>query len=301
MLKNKQNILALKIDVDTLQGYLEGVSAMRKVLKDCGVKASFYFSMGPDNSGKAIFRIFRSGFIKKMLRTKAPSTYGLKTMMYGTFLPAPNIVKGNEKILKDTFEEGFECGLHAWDHVKWQDKLPCLSQDEIRRDLQKACDLFEQICGQSPRAFAAPGWQLTEDAMTVLDEFNFDYCSNVRGKSPHYPLLGKKQFKTLEIPSTLPTMDEIFGANGIEDYNVAAFYLTQLEEGLNVLTVHAEMEGRGKIKQFEAIIKGALERDYKISDMREARALIADAPSCEIYGGYLEGRAGKVAVQKQED
>ncbi len=298
MLKNKQNILAVKIDVDTLQGYLEGVSAMRNVLNACGVKASFYFSMGPDNSGKAIFRIFRKGFITKMLRTKATSTYGLKTMMYGTLLPAPDIVKGNENILRDTFEQGFECGLHAWDHVKWQDKLPVLSQEEIRSDLQKACALFEQICGRRPQAFAAPGWQLTQNALSVLDEFNFNYCSNVRGKSPHYPALGAREFKTLEIPSTLPTMDEVFGANGINDDNVAAYYLEQLKEGLNVITVHAEMEGRGKLKQFEAIIKGALEKGYKIAPMQEVRALISEAPVCEIYGGYLEGRAGKVAVQR---
>ena len=67
--------LAVKIDVDTLKGYLEGVPRLLDILGKRGVRASIFFSMGPDNSGKAIRRIFRKGFLAKMLRTSAPSTY----------------------------------------------------------------------------------------------------------------------------------------------------------------------------------------------------------------------------------
>ena len=87
--------IAIKIDVDTKRGYDEGVPRMLDVFKQENIKATFFFSMGTDNSGKAIRRIFRKGFLTKMLRTKAPSTYGFKTMMYGTLLPAPHIVEPN--------------------------------------------------------------------------------------------------------------------------------------------------------------------------------------------------------------
>ncbi len=298
MSENTKNILAVKVDVDTLEGYLKGVPAMVEVLNKLGLKASFYFSFGPDNSGKAIFRIFRKGFISKMFRTKAPSTYGLKTMMYGTLLPAPMIVKDHPQVFIDTFKAGHECGVHAWDHVKWQDKLPKLSYEEIRADLLKAVELFEKLSGQKPRAFAAPGWQITANALAALDSFNFDYVSNGReGKYPFYPAFEGKKFKTLEIASTLPTMDEILGLDGVNDDTVVDFYLNSLKPGLNVITVHGEMEGRSKIKQFEAILRGALKRGYTVCPMRDV-AQNAEGKDGEIVMGYLKGRAGKVAIQK---
>ena len=70
--------LAVKVDIDSLRGYREGVPKMLDLFKKHGIKASIFFSFGPDNSGKAIRRIFRKGFISKMMRTKAPSTYGIK-------------------------------------------------------------------------------------------------------------------------------------------------------------------------------------------------------------------------------
>ncbi|MDR1684194.1 MAG: 4-deoxy-4-formamido-L-arabinose-phosphoundecaprenol deformylase [Elusimicrobiota bacterium] len=291
------NILALKVDVDTLKGYLEGAPRMAGALDKYKVKASFYFSMGPDNSGKAVFRVFRKGFIKKMLRTNAPGTYGLKTMMYGTLLPAPLIAGPRPQIIKDIFAAGHECALHAWDHVKWQDKLQRLSASQITADLQKAAGLFEDILGRRPRAFAAPGWQLTANALQALDGFNFDYLSNTRGRAPFMPCFEGRKFKTLEIPSTLPTMDEIFGQAGIDESTVAAHYLSLLKPGLNVHTVHAEMEGGAKIKQFEQIIKGALDKGYEIKPLAEAAKGLKDVKDGQIKLGYLTGRAGKVAVQ----
>ena len=299
MSENTKNILAVKVDVDTLEGYLKGVPAMVEVLNKLGLKASFYFSFGPDNSGKAIFRIFRKGFISKMFRTKAPSTYGLKTMMYGTLLPAPLIVKDHPKVFIDTFKAGHECGVHAWDHVKWQDKLPKLSYTEIRSDLLKAVELFEKLSGQRPLAFAAPGWQITVNALAALDSFKFDYVSNGReGKDPFYPTFEGQSFKTLEISSTMPTMDEVLGLDGINDDTVTDFYLNSLKPGLNVITVHGEMEGRSKIKQFEAILRGALERGYTVCPMKDVAQNYKDAKDGELTMGYLKGRAGKVAIQK---
>ena len=90
---NAVKILGLKVDVDTLRGYREGVPNLLGLLEELSVKASFFFSMGPDNSGKALVRVFRPGFLEKMRRTSAVSTYGWRTLLYGTLLPAPLIVE----------------------------------------------------------------------------------------------------------------------------------------------------------------------------------------------------------------
>ena len=47
----------------------------------------------------------------------------------------------------------------------------------------------------------------------------------------------------MQIPTTLPTADEILGVSGITPANIHDFYCNNLHEGLNVLTIHAEMEG----------------------------------------------------------
>ena len=84
--------LGLKVDVDTLSGLTEGIPALLKVFAAREIRASFFVALGPDNSGRAIFRVFRQrGFLEKMLRTRAPSVYGFPTMLYGTVLPAPSI------------------------------------------------------------------------------------------------------------------------------------------------------------------------------------------------------------------
>jgi len=118
-----ETVLVLKTDVDTMKGYREGVPRLLEIFRARKIKASFFFSFGPDNSGKAIRRIFRKGFLEKMLRTKAPSTYGISTLFYGTLLPAPLIVQPAPGIFIRAVDEGHDCGIHCWDHVKWQDRL----------------------------------------------------------------------------------------------------------------------------------------------------------------------------------
>ena len=136
--------LAIKVDIDTLRGYREGMPRMLDLFKKHGLCASIFFSFGPDNSGKAIRRIFRKGFISKMLRTKAPSTYGLKTLMYGTILPAPLIVPAAPEVFVRAVREGHDCGVHAWDHVLVQDELNKLTKDEFKGLYLKAAEMFEK-------------------------------------------------------------------------------------------------------------------------------------------------------------
>ncbi len=202
--------LAIKVDVDTLRGYLEGVPRMLALFKRQGIRASIFFSFGPDNSGKAIRRIFRPGFISKMMRTKAPSTYGLKTLMYGTLLPAPLIVPADPAIVRRALEGGHEVGVHAWDHVYVQDCLERISKEEYLSLYRKAEALYKDICGHAPTEIAAPGWQLSHAVLEAEQELGLAYASDVRGYSPFMPVFEGVEYGVPQIPTTLPTMDEIY-------------------------------------------------------------------------------------------
>ena len=89
MLENAH--IGLKVDVDTLRGTREGVPRLAALLKKLKLDATFYFSVGPDHTGRALRRVFRKGFAQKVARTSVLKHYGLKTLLYGVLLPGPDI------------------------------------------------------------------------------------------------------------------------------------------------------------------------------------------------------------------
>ncbi|WP_196593870.1 4-deoxy-4-formamido-L-arabinose-phosphoundecaprenol deformylase [Pectinatus sottacetonis] len=288
--------IAIKIDVDTKRGYEQGVPNMLNIFQKYNIHASFFFSMGPDNSGKAIRRIFRKGFLSKMLRTKAPATYGLKTMLYGTLLPAPYIVEPNPAPLLRALEDGHDCGIHCWDHVYWQDKLPHLSEDKIRQHLTMACSLFEKTAHQKPHFCGAPGWQVTPASLKVQQEFGFDFCSDVRGYYPFYPVMNGQDFSPIQIPGTLLTMDEVLGIMGVTDENIVDYWLKNCDKLWNVFTIHAEMEGLSKLSILEEFIVKAKQQNFEFVLLKEGKK-VPNIKKCRVYTGTLPGRAGTVARQ----
>ena len=290
--------LAIKVDVDTLRGYREGMPRLLDFFKRHSLHASMFFSFGPDNSGKAIRRIFRKGFISKMIRTRAPSTYGLRTMMYGTLLPAPLIVPSDPEIFIRAAEEGHDCGVHAWDHVYVQDELPNISKDEFRSLFEKAAGLFEELSGTRPRSYAAPGWQVSPISLEVQQELDLDYCSDARGNCPFIPIFNGREYSAVQIPTTLPTMDEIYGLPGINDKTLPSFWIDGMDKEWNVLTVHAEMEGLSKLDVFDNFIALAKQRNTEFFTLRDYFKASAPLP-CRVKIDTITGRAGTLAVQEE--
>jgi peptidoglycan/xylan/chitin deacetylase (PgdA/CDA1 family) len=292
-------VVALKVDVDTFAGTRDGVPRLMEILEAAGIRATFYFSMGPDNSGKAIRRVFtRKGFLKKMLRTGAPSAYGLKTMLYGTLLPAPQIAASLPDVLRQTEGRGHETGVHCWDHVYWHDYLPRLSRDKVAAELKKAADLFRKIIGHAPTTTAAPGWTVSATSLELQDAMGLSFSSDGRGYAPFYPVFSGKRYNTLQIPSTWPTLDEILGANGLDGSTVNDFYLSLLKPGLNVHTIHAEMEGGIMADSFIDLLQRLKAAGVRFVTLGEAAAAYRDsAPDAPLTMGELPGRAGLVAIQ----
>jgi peptidoglycan/xylan/chitin deacetylase (PgdA/CDA1 family) len=291
--------IALKVDVDTFVGTRDGVPNLLAIMERFDIKATFYFSMGPDNSGKAIRRIItRKGFLRKMLRTRAPAMYGLRTMLYGTLLPAPLIIEKLPHILRETAERGHEVGIHCWDHVKWHDYLPWLPKPVTLMELGRASALFEEVLGRRARTTAAPGWTVSADSLEIQDAMGLAYCSDSRGKSPYIPVFGDRLFRTLQVPTTLPTMDELIGEHGITVENVNDHYLSLIRPGLNVHTIHAELEGMSLAATFVDLLERFRERDARFITLGQAAEEFGqNARPAPVEMGELPGRAGKVAIQ----
>jgi undecaprenyl phosphate-alpha-L-ara4FN deformylase len=292
--------IALKVDVDTYAGTRDGVPRLLEIMERFGIHATFYFSMGPDNTGKSLRRIFtRKGFLRKQLRTGAPSTYGIKTMLYGTLLPAPMIAESYPDVLKKAETFGHEVGIHCWDHVKWHDYLPWLPKPVTVMELGRASALFEDIFGHRARTTAAPGWTVSPDSLEIQDAMNLDFCSDSRGVAPFFPVMAGRRFRTIQIPTTWPTMDELLGEGGITVENINNHYLTLLKPDLNVHTIHAELEGGSALSPlFTDLLTRLTALGVRFITLAEAAEEFGrNAPEKTLTMGEIPGRAGKVAIQ----
>src|SRR5882724_1336898 len=167
--------LAIKVDVDTDRGTRIGVPNLLRVLRDFDLPACFLFSLGPDNTGKAIRRVFRPGFFKKVSRTNVVQLYGVRTLLNGTLLPAPHIGRRNEVILRKTRDLGCEVGIHCYDHFRWQDYVLTMSHEEISAEFGKARREFERVFGFPAQTAGAAGWQASGDSRAVYDEAGLRY------------------------------------------------------------------------------------------------------------------------------
>ncbi len=299
--------LAFKVDVDTDRGTREGVLRLMDILKTYGAPASFLFSFGPDNTGKAVRRVFRPGFLKKVRRTNVASNYGLRTLMNGTLLPAPMIAKRNSLILRTVEREGFECGIHSWDHFKWQDHVHKMPQTKISSEMDKALGEYVRIFENAPDGVGAPGWQCNERSLQVYDDAEFLWASDTRVSDPYtfpafYPRMGKKVFKTLHLSTTLPTLDELIGRPEYPVEKINEHLLNIVKKGgTHIHTNHAEIEGLNYAKLFADLLNRANQLGiefFSIHDWASKLKQESDKiPVCDIKMDSIDGRSGKVAVQ----
>lgn len=295
-------IVAIKIDVDTDRGTRIGVPNLLMLFSELQIPATFLFSLGPDNTGRAIKRIFRPGFLKKVSRSGVVSMYGIRTLLNGTLLPGPHIGKRNQNIIRATKMAGHEVGIHCYDHIRWQDGLANMTRDQVFAEFGKARAEFKRIFGFTAKTAGAAGWQANALSLAAYDDAQLTYASDARGTHPFYPRVGNTVYKTLQIPGNLPTLDELLGRPEYPLETLVDFYLTKLSDKLpNVLTIHAEVEGMKYLTWFKEFLKKAQAAQVKFVRVEDiAHACLANAdriPVCELVQGTVDGRSGTLAVQ----
>jgi peptidoglycan/xylan/chitin deacetylase (PgdA/CDA1 family) len=294
--------LALKVDVDTYRGTLEGVPSLLALLDRHQVQATFLFSLGPDHTGRAIKRVFRPGFFSKVSRTSVVSLYGVKTLMYGVLLPGPDIGKRCAPLLRSVRAAGHEVGIHTWDHVRWQDGVATASDAWTTRELTNATERFAEIFGEPAKTHGAAGWQMNAHAIRMTAKLGFDYCSDGRGTTPFLPMVGNDVVRCPQLPTTLPTLDELIGVDGITESTVAAHILKQTAQQPNsphVYTLHTELEG-GKLKPaFDALLSGWKAQGYALTSTRRIYESldIHALPVHRAEFGSIPGRSGTLMIQ----
>jgi peptidoglycan/xylan/chitin deacetylase (PgdA/CDA1 family) len=295
--------IGLKVDVDTLRGTREGVPRLMALFKRLGVEATFYFSVGPDHTGRALRRVFRRGFARKVARTSVFKHYGLKTLLYGVLLPGPDIGRAAGDVMRRVRDAGFEVGLHTFDHVRWQDGVAGAGEAWTRREFERGLRAFERVFGAPPDSHAAAGWQINAHALALEAEYGLHYASDTRGSGPFFPLLGDRASAVLQLPTTLPTFDELLGRDGIDEHNIAEAVFRRsagaAAAGVQVFTLHAELEGGQLLGAFEALLTKWRDAGRAPTCMATAHAaaLRHPPPAQRVVMGEIPGRSGHLALQ----
>lgn len=294
--------LALKIDVDTLRGTREGVPNLLRLFDRHQLSATFLFSLGPDNTGRALKRVFRPGFLSKVSRTSVMSHYGIRTLLYGVLLPGPDIGRRCADIMRAVRDAGHEVGIHGWDHVRWQDGVEHAGVQWTEREMFQAAHRFAEIFRRPPMTHGAAGWQMNDHALTLTAKLGFDYSSDTRGSAPFLPFVNGLVVPCAQLPSTLPTLDELLGADGIDEGNITAAVLgltATPPQHAPVYTLHAELEGMKLLPVFDQLLQGWKAQGYQPTTSRDVfnDLDVKKLPVHRVVRGTVPGRSGTLMVQ----
>ena len=165
--------------------------------------------------------------------------------------------------------------------------------------------------GAPPKSHAAAGWQINDHALALELEHGLEYASDTRGGGAFLPQLGSGVSACPQIPTTLPTFDELLGRDGIDAASIAeaVFRLTTAAPAAapggdgprapHVFTLHAELEGLLLRDSFEALLVKWREAGASLVDMAAVarRVRRQPLPARRVVLGEIPGRSGTLAVQ----
>ena len=117
--------------------------------------------------------------------------------------------------------------------------------------------------------------------------------------APFFPSAGGRVFRTLEIPTTLPTLDETLAWRNLEsDEDQRRFFRASVRD-TEVHTIHVEIEGRSKLPLFRQMLGDWIADGVSfvtLADLAREALAAGDIPTRELTRARIPGRGGEVAT-----
>ena len=283
--------IALKIDVDTYQGTKSGVPALLDLLQRHHAQATFFFSLGPDRSG-----------CESITTGSLARYYGLNSRLYGRLLPSPNIGTRCAAIMQQTRDSGFETGIHAWDRAQWEKKILNAENPLTESEMGKANNRYEEIFTSKAKAHAAPGWRMNRHALRLTQRYGYSYSSDCRGSHPFLPVIDGELIDCAQIPTTLPTLDELLALEPGFTPEQAIARIHQLSSAIpgdHVYTLRAELEGIKFADSLERLLDLWNNSNFHLVALRDICSTlnIKELPRHSVGFSEIPGRSGVRLVQ----
>ena len=282
--------IALKIDVDTYRGTLHGVPALIELLQRYDAGATFFLSLGPDQSGC------------ETRTTSLSAYYDLTTRLYGRILPSPNIGIRCADIMRQAESAGFEVGIHAWNRARWDRHIQDADNHWVEGEISKARARFGELFADAPLAHAAAGWRMNRHALRLTQRLGFSYASDCRGFHPFIPVVDGELVACPQIPTTLPTLDELLSLEPKYSVEQAVDRIAQLSSAIagdHVFTLRAELEGMKFAHAFERLLATWSNDNHVLVPLRDLRATLdpAGLPRHTVSLAETPGRRGTRLTQ----
>jgi len=168
--------------------------------------------------------------------------------------------------------------------------------------MEKAIKAFKDALQTSPQTIGAAGWQLNRFVIALEEQMGFSYASDVRGREPFLPMMEGEDSNCIQLPTTLPTLDEIIGSDGIDSSNCWETILAKSREQLpcgHVYTLHAELEGMKLMPVIEKLLEQWKASGFDFLTLQQLHASLdhTSLPKQEITWAEVDGRSGLLAVQ----
>lgn len=293
--------LALKIDAATFRGTLAGVPRLVDALRKAEAQATFFFNLGPDRSGRMLGPLLaasRDG-------ASALDRYGLAGLLHGTLLPGPDVGRRCSDILRGVRDAGFDTGVQGWDGAAWQRGAETAAPAWTEHRMQRAIARYGKVFGEAPKTHAAAGWQMNPHALRLTQRLGFGYASDTRGTQPYIPVWNAEVVLCPQLPTTLPTIDELLGREGCSVDNVHERLLALTARAPStghVYTVRADLEGQRLLPVFEKLLAGWKDQGYELVSLGGLLEAIdaSRLPRHEVVRGTVEGRTGTLMLQGPE-
>ena len=171
-----------------------------------------------------------------------------------------------------------------------------------QREMDKAFKAFTEAVQMTPQTIGAAGWQLNRHVIALEEQMGFNYASDVRGHEPFFPTMEGVRSNCIQLPTTLPTLDEIIGSDGIDSSNCWQTILEKSQQKLphgHVYTLHAELEGMKLMPVMEKLLEQWSESGFEFITLKQLYGSLDQStlPKQEIQWGEIDGRSGFLAIQ----
>lgn len=238
--------VALRVEARTLRGLRDGMPNLMRLFSTFQVRASFFFPLGRDRSGRHPLATWRQ---RRQL--------GAAAMLYGTLLPAPWLRADALKLLRTARDNGHDVGSFGLSPIEWSDHLAHADDAWVSDQLMRLRGDLEGLDDGLPCALATPQWQTGPALLRVLAPDDWRYTSMTRGRMPYVPMSQGVRSRVPEIPTTLPTVNEMLHHPGVTDANVHEYLYAESRRLLpagHVFAVSAEREGLDRLKLMEKLL-----------------------------------------------
>jgi peptidoglycan/xylan/chitin deacetylase (PgdA/CDA1 family) len=206
--------------------------------------------------------------------------------------------------MRSVRDDGHEAGIQADDRAGWLLGVAGASERWTADAMRRARDRYEEIFGAPALTHGAPGWRMNRYAYRYTQRLGFRHCSDARGTGPFIPVVRGEIVSCPQLPTTLPTLDELL-AGGLNP-DEAVRRLTELGRHApaagHVYTLRAEVEGKVFAPVLRALLQAWRGIGHEPVSLREYAAGLdlSRLPRRVVAEQPLPGLAGPVSTEGKE-